>query len=136
VPVYFLREANTGRAVWCSEDGAEEIVLCSVGLAAYESEAAVRDRFAELVNAVADYHRRNHVVEAVDRATQIAEALPYCSKCSEPEAAEILHQARQASDLGELRMSASGLYPLNCCRVKTVGAFGGRPDTPRAAARR
>jgi hypothetical protein len=62
--------------------------------------------------------------------------LPYCSRCSEPEAAEILHWARQASDLSELRMSASGLYPLNCCRVKTVGAFGGRPDAPRPAARR
>jgi hypothetical protein len=62
--------------------------------------------------------------------------LPYCSKCNEPEAAEILHWARQASDLSELRMSASGLYPLNCCRVRIVGAFGGRPDTLQSTARR
>ena len=71
MPVYFLREANTGRAIWCSEDGAEEIALCSVSLDAYESEAVVRDRFGELVNTVADHCRRKHVTATVAPATRL-----------------------------------------------------------------
>ena len=64
MPVYFDQEAGVGRAVWRSEDGAEEVPLCSVSLAAYDSEAVVREHFTALVNAVADHHRRTHVAVA------------------------------------------------------------------------
>ena len=132
MPIYFIREANTGRAVWCSSEGAEEVVLCSVNLVAYESEAAVRDRFGELINAVADHCRRQQVVGAIDPAAWIAE-LP-CANCTTPLAADVLHRARQSASISEL--GVVGNYVAGCCKSRVVGAFGGRPDAPRAAARR
>ena len=132
MPVYFLREANTGRAIWCSEDGAEEIALCSVSLDAYESEAVVRDRFGELVNTVADHCRRKHVAEVVAPASCLA-GLP-CETCEAPEADDIRFRAGQISDASELQLSSNG-YPVGCCNRRIVGAFGGRPDTPRSAVR-
>ena len=65
MPVYFDQEAGDGRAVWRSEDGAEEVALCSVDLTAYSNEPSVRERFSELVSAVADYYRRTHVAAPV-----------------------------------------------------------------------
>jgi hypothetical protein len=131
--IYFIQEADTGRAVWCSSEGAEEVVLCSVNLVAYESEAAVRDRFGELINAVADHCRRQHVAGAIDPAAWVDE-LP-CSKCDSPLAADVLHRARQASGVSELDLSPGG-FPAGCCKRRVVGAFGGRPDTLHSAARR
>jgi hypothetical protein len=134
MPVYFLREANTGRAVWCSEDGAEEIALCSVNLGAYESEAAVRDRFVELVNAVADHCRRKHAAEVAAPTSRLA-GLP-CETCEAPEADDIRHRAGQISDASELALSSGG-FPVGCCRRQIVGVVSGGSDAraPRSAAR-
>jgi hypothetical protein len=133
MPIYFLREADAGRAVWCSSDGAEEVVLCSVNLAAYESEATVRDRFGELVNAVADHHRRKHVAVPIASASRLA-GIP-CETCTAPEADDVRHRAGQISDVSELQLSPGG-FPVGCCRRRVVAAFGGRPDTPQPTARR
>jgi hypothetical protein len=134
MPVYFDQgEKGAGRAVWCSEDGAEEVTLCSVDLAAYGSEASVRDRFAALVNAVANYYRGKHVAGAVAPASRLA-GLP-CETCTAPEADDIRHRAGQISDASELALSPGG-YPTGCCKRQIVGVMGGRPDAPRPAARR
>ena len=136
MPVFFIRESSgIGKAVFRPTDDAEDLFCAAVSLSAYD-DPQVCEAFAALVNVVSAHFRRQTPVEVADRAAQIAQLLPCCSRCSEPEAAEILHWARQASDLSELRMSASGLYPLNCCRVRIVGAFGGRPDTLQSTARR
>jgi len=136
MPIYFIREASVGKAVFRPAAGNAEDVFCAaVSLSAYD-DPQVCEAFAALVSAITAHFRRQTPVEVADRAAQIAQLLPCCSRCSEPEAAEILHWARQVSDLSELRMSASGLYPLNCCRVRIVGAFGGRPDTLQSTARR
>jgi hypothetical protein len=133
MPVYFIRESGVGKAVFRSTDESEDVFCGSVSLNAYD-DPQVCEAFATLVNAVAAHFRRQAPVAAVDRDAQIAELLPYCSRCSESEAAEILHWARQASDLSKIQMSPSGLYPMGCCRVKTVGAY--TPDSPQPAARR
>jgi hypothetical protein len=133
MPVYFLQDAGVGRAVFRASDEAADVFLCSVELTAYNSESEVRDRFAALVNAVADHCRRTRVAEAVDPAAWIAE-LP-CAKCDSPLAADVLHRARQAASLIELGLSPGGNYPAGCCKTRIVGVMGGRPDTPRSAVR-
>ena len=133
MPVYFLREGDRGVAVWRASDDAPDRFLCSVELTAYDSDSQVRDRFAELVSVVADHFRRQHVAGAVDPSAWVDE-LP-CSKCESPLAADVMHRARQVSDVSELELSPGGL-PAGCCKRRIVGAFGGRPDTPRPAARR
>jgi hypothetical protein len=132
--VYFIQEAGRGIAVSRSSDTAEDVHLGSVDLAAYHADATVRERFAELVAAITAYRGRTCTVEVAERETQIAQ-LP-CSTCSDPRAADVLHLARQVSDLSDLPMSASGRFPMGCCKVHTVGAYGGRPDLPQPTGRR
>jgi hypothetical protein len=133
MPIYFEQEAGAGRAVWRSEDGGAEAVLCSVNLVAYDSEAIVRERFSELVNAVADHYRRKHVVVTVVPVSRLA-GIP-CETCKAPEADDVRHRAGQISDVSELELSPGG-FPVGCCKRRIVGAFGSQPDWPRPAARR
>ena len=132
MPVYFLAEGSRGTAVWRVSDNATDQYLCGVDLQAYGDEK-VRERFAELATAAADYYRRTHVAASVDPAAWVSE-LP-CSDCSSPEAADVLHRARQAASLIELGLSPGGNYPAGCCKTRIVGVMGGRPDTPRSAVR-
>jgi hypothetical protein len=133
MPVYFIQEADRGVAVWRANDEAPDVFLCSVESTAYTGETEVRDRFAALVNAVADRCRRKHTADVVGPAAWIAE-LP-CAKCDSPLAADVLHRARQAASLIELGLSPGGNYPAGCCKTRIVGVMGGRPDTPRSAVR-
>jgi hypothetical protein len=131
--VYFVQEADRGVAVWRASDDASDVFLCSVELTAYNSDSQIRDRFAELVNAVADHCRRKHVAEAVDPAAWISE-LP-CSDCTLPEAADVLHRARQAASASELGVTGGG-YVAGCCKSRIVGVvMSGGSDAPRSAAR-
>ena len=133
--VYFIQEAGRGVAVSRSSDTAsEDEHLVSVDLAAYNADATVRERFAGLVAAITAYRTRTYTVEVAERETQIAQ-LP-CSQCADPRAADVLHLARSVSDLSELRMSASGLYPLGCCKVRAISAISGRSDLPQPTRRR
>jgi hypothetical protein len=122
--IYFIQEADRGIAVWRASDEAPDVFLCSVALAAYNNEHQVRDRFAELVNAVADHCRRKHVAEA-NPAAWISELV--CSKCDSPLAADVMHRARQAASASELEWTGSHI--TGCCKSKIVGVIGGRPDT-------
>ena len=131
MPVYFLQDAGVGRAVFRASDEAPDEFLCSVELTAYNSDSQVRDRFAELVNAVADHFRRAHV--ALAPASRLA-GLP-CETCTAPEADDIRHRAGQISDASELALSPGG-FPIGCCKRRIVGVMSGRPDAPRPAARR
>ena len=133
MPVYFVQEAGAGRAVFRASDEAPDVFLCSVELTAYNSEPQVRDRFAEWVNAMADYCRRKHVIETVALTSRLA-GLP-CETCTAPEADDVRFRAGQISDVSELQLSPNG-YPIGCCKRRIVGAFGGRPDMPQPAARR
>jgi hypothetical protein len=133
MPIYFEQEASTGRAVWRSEDGAEEITLCSVSLAAYDSETAVREHFTALVNAVADHHRRTHVTVAPVSVASRLEGIP-CATCTAPEADDVRHRAGSVSDVSELQLSPGG-YPVGCCKRRIVAMIGGQPDRPRAGSR-
>ena len=119
--VYFVQEAGRGVAVWRASDEAPDVFLCSVELTAYNSESQVRDLFAELVNAVAAHCRRAVVAGTVDPAAWIAE-LP-CATCTSPQAADVLHRARQAASIIELGLSPAG-HPAGCCKTRIVGAFG------------
>ena len=132
--VYFIQEAGRGIAVSRSSDTAEDMHLVSVDITAYHNDATVRERFAELVAAVTAYRTRTFTVEVAERETQIAQ-LP-CSQCTDPRAADVLHLARQVSDLSDLQMSASGRYPMGCCKVHAVAAIGGRTDLPQPTRRR
>jgi hypothetical protein len=126
MPIYFEQEANTGRAVWRSEDGAEEITLCGVSLAAFDSEAVVREHFTALVNAVADHHRRMHVAVALVSVASRLEGIP-CRDCTAPEADDVRHRAGSVSDISELQLSPGG-YPAGCCKRVTLAVIGGQPD--------
>jgi len=130
--VYFVQEAGRGCAFWRAANDAPDVFLCSVELTAYNSESQVRDRFAELVNAVAAHCRRGFVAGTVNPAAWLAE-LP-CATCASPQATDVLHRARQVASVSELGLSPGG-YPAGCCRVRIVGVMGGRPDTSRPAAR-
>jgi hypothetical protein len=128
MPVYFIQEIGRGVAVWRASDETEDVFLCSVALTAY-SEPQVRDRFAELVNAVADHCRRKHVAEA-NPAAWIAE-LP-CASCTSSEAVDVLHRARQVASASELGWT--GNHITGCCKSRVVGVIGSRPDTLRPTA--
>jgi len=132
MPIFFDQvETGLGRAVWRSEDGAEEVALCSVDLTAYSNEPSVRERFSELVSAVADYYRRTHVAAPVASISRL-DGLP-CATCKAPEADDIRHRAGQISDASELALSPGG-YPAGCCRVRAVGVFGTAGHGASAAA--
>jgi hypothetical protein len=130
MPIYFDQvELGQGRAVWRSEDGTEEAVLCSVSQIAFENEATVRDRFAELINAVAAHHQRKHAAAPAAPVSRLA-GIP-CETCTAPEADDVRHRAGQVSDISELQLSAGG-FPVGCCRRRIVAVMG-IPDTPPAA---
>jgi hypothetical protein len=131
MPVYFVTEGNRGVAYWRVNDDATDVYLCAVALDVYNRESQVRDHFAALVNAVAAHYRRTFTAEAAAPTAWIDE-LP-CAKCTSPEAADVLHRARQAASLFELGLSPGGNYPAGCCKTTIVGVMGGRPDTPRPA---
>ena len=120
MPVYFTQEAGAGRAVWRADDATEDVPLCSVALDAYDSQSEVRDRFAALVNAVANYYRGKHVAGAVAPTSRLA-GFP-CETCTAPEADDVRFRAGQISDVNEFRLSPGG-FPQGCCKVKTVAAF-------------
>jgi hypothetical protein len=128
--VYFVQGAGRGNAFWRASDESADVFLCAVALDVYDSESEVRDRFAELVNAVAAHCRRRLTAEVADPASRLA-GLP-CEKCEAPEADDVRHPAGQVSDVAELELSPGG-FPVGCCKRRVVGAFGGRPDTPRPA---
>jgi hypothetical protein len=102
-----------------------------VALDAYD-DPYVCANFAALVNAVAAYRRRTHAVGVVAPVSRL-DGLP-CASCEAPEADDVRFRAGQISDASELQLSPNG-YPVGCCRRRIVGAFGGRPDTPRSAMR-
>jgi hypothetical protein len=130
--VYFVQEAGRGNAFWRASDESADVFLCAVALDVYDRESEVRDRFAELVNVVAAHYRRRLTAEVAAPAARLT-GFP-CETCEAPEADEIRHRAGQISDVAELALSPGGL-PIGCCRVHTIGGFGGRPDMPRSAAR-
>ena len=134
MPVYFLAEGSRGTAVWRVSDNATDQYLCGVDLQAYGDEK-VRERFAELATAAADYYRRTHVAASVDPAGWVAE-LP-CSDCSAPEAADVLHRARNSASINELGVTGGG-HVVGCCKSRVVGVVSGGSDarTARSAARR
>ena len=121
MPVYFAIEGAKGVAYFRAHNEGEDVFVAAVARDSYETDAQVRDRFAELVAAVAAYHRCTHVTEAVDPAAWIAE-LP-CATCTSPQAADVLHRARQAASIIELGLSPAG-HPAGCCKTRIVGAFG------------
>ena len=127
--VYFVQEPDRGVAVWRASDAAPDVFLCSVDLTSYHGDSQVRDRFAELVNAVADHFRRKHAAEAVAPASRL-EGIP-CATCTALEADDVRFRAGQISDVSELGLSAGG-FPVGCCRRQIVGVIGGRPDTAHA----
>jgi hypothetical protein len=129
--VYFSQEADRGVAYWHATDDAPGVYLCGVELRAYNDTQEVRDCFAALVAAVAAHCKHRVTIEIVAPALRLA---GYdCENCQAPEAADVRFHAAQGS--GALELSPGGL-PAGCCKRRIVGAFGGRPDTPRPAARR
>ena len=130
--IYFVTEGDRGSAYWRGVDDATDVFLCSVQLVAYNSESQVRDRFAELVAAVAAHRRREFVAGSAAPASRLA-GLP-CETCKEPEADDVRHHAAQIADASELVLYPGGL-PIGCCKVHTAAVVGGRPNTSRSAAR-
>jgi hypothetical protein len=129
--VYFVREASgVGKAVFRSTDDAEDVFCAAVALDAYD-DPHVCEAFAALVASVAAYRRRVHVAESVAPTSRLAGF--DCEKCEAPEATDVRFYAAQSS--GALELSPGG-HPAGCCKVRTVGAYGGRPDASRPAARR
>ena len=130
--VYFSQDpGGRGTAWWHASDDAPGVYCCGVDLSAHHNDPRVSELFAELTAAVAAHHRRAHVVEAVAPASRLAGF--DCERCEAPEAIDVRFHAAQGS--GALELSPAG-HPVGCCKARVVGAFGGRPDAPRAAARR
>jgi hypothetical protein len=130
--VYFSEDSmGQGHAWWHATDSSLGIFACGINLSAYHNDPIVSARFAELVAATAAYLRRTVTADDVAPTSRLAEP---CASCSSIEAEELRHRAGQVSDIAELPTAPGGL-PIGCCKVHTVGAFGGRPDTPRSAVR-
>jgi hypothetical protein len=134
MPVYFASEGAKGVAYFRASDEAEDVFVAAVSRDSYDSDPLVKEHFAELVRVVADHCRRTHAAGTIDPGAWIGE-LP-CSKCASPQAADVLHRARQAANLFELGLSPGGNYPAGCCKTRIVGVMGRGPDTSRPAARR
>jgi hypothetical protein len=133
MPVYFNQQGDLGVATWHRSADADGVPCCSVSLNSYHANPRVRELFAELTAAVADFHRRTSAIEGATPAERL-DAFPYCSECKSPEAEEIRHLLGQGASVEQIATTPSGL-PLSCCRVRTLGAYG-RSDTPQPTARR
>jgi hypothetical protein len=131
MPVYFVREENRGVAYFRANDQAEDVFLAAIALVTYDSNSDVRDHFAGLVAAAADYYRRTYAAEVVAPASRLA-GLP-CETCTAPEADDIRFRAGQSSGAFEL---SPGGFPAGCCKRRIVGVVSSGLDAPRSAARR
>ena len=129
MPVYFLREGDRGVAYFRANDQAEDVFVAAIALAAYDSNSDVRDHFAGLVAAAADYYRRTYAAEVVSPASRL-EGIP-CATCTAPEADDVRFRAGQISDAAGRELSPGG-FPAGCCKRQIVGVIGGRPDTAHA----
>jgi hypothetical protein len=127
--VYFIQGVGRGTAVFRASEDAEDTFLCSLALEA-ANDPEISARFAELVNVMAAYYRRRLPVVVASPASRI-EGWP-CAKCESVEGADLRFRAGQTSD--PLPTSPTGLL-IGCCRIKAVGAYGGRSDAAPAPRR-
>jgi hypothetical protein len=111
--IYFVQEADRVNAVWHASEDAPGVFLCSVELTAY-NESSIRNRFVELVEAMAVHRRQfTRTEDPVERLI----AFP-CATCERPEADDVRHLLKQ----GEIALSPGGL-PVACCRVQVMGSL-------------
>jgi len=131
--VYFSHEGSRGVATWhvIEDDTGPGEFCCAVHLGAY-GDAQVRSCFEALVGAVADFHRRTHVVVAAAPISLLA-GLP-CAACPSPQAEELRHLLGQGASVEQIATTPNGL-PISCCRVRALGAFV-QSDAPQPTARR
>jgi hypothetical protein len=132
MPIYFLSEGDRGSAVSRADDSADDVYLAGVDLSAYGNDAHVRQRFDELVSAVAAYRRRTHTVEVAAPTSRLA-GWP-CESCTSAAADDLRHLAGQLASASEIPLSPGGL-PLQCCRVHAVAGMSGRPSTSQPTVR-
>jgi hypothetical protein len=118
------------RAFWRGSFDEVETFLAAVDATALNAQPELRDRFFELVSAVAAARAHGMVAGKADLASQRFAQLP-CASCDRPEAAEIRLRCGQVSDVSELELSPLG-NPAGCCRRRVIGVMG-VPDMPPAS---
>jgi hypothetical protein len=123
--IFLVTEADSVTAFWRGIADTRHVLLCSMLASAFNEVPLLRDRFMALASEIAGQH-----ASAASTPPPWWAELP-CMTCESPQAADVRHACAQVQELSQLALSPSGV-PLNCCRVKTVGAMG-VPDTPPAA---
>jgi hypothetical protein len=125
--IHVLEEDGRSCAYWQGAGDEPPTFLCSMATAAYNGKPELRQRFMELAAMVAT-GRHDVAVGKVEPAA----ATPWwasldCARCSSPNAADVMHLARQVEELSQLALSPGG-HPMNCCRVRQVAVMGGDPN--------
>ena len=125
--ICIVEEGGRASAYWCGVGDAGDVFLCAVDAGAYNNEAKVRELLMGLAAQVASHRERGVVVGKVAAAAPWWAELE-CAKCSSPQAADVMHLARQVEELSQLALSPGG-RPAGCCRVRTLGVMSD-PNAP------
>jgi hypothetical protein len=120
--IHVIEEGGRSCAYWHGIDAAEVTFLAAVESSDYASPE-VRTQFMALVSSIAAHRERGVVAGKVASAPAAPwwASLP-CAKCNSPQAADVMHLARQALELAELQVSPSG-YPAGCCKIRVLGVI-------------
>jgi hypothetical protein len=124
--IFLVTEEDSVTAYWRGVSDTKHVLLCAMSATAFNEEPPLRDRFLALASEIAGHRARS-----ITTTPPWWSELP-CMSCEAPQAADVRHACAQVTELSQLALSPSGV-PLNCCRVKTVGAMGVPADRPSPA---
>jgi hypothetical protein len=133
--VVVLKTDTQQQAFYQLADGTSAF-LCAIALDDYEN-LLLRERFFVLATEIvlARIRASGSNLRFVQRdPASSPEASPYagvpCWTCASPIAEDVRTQLR-SSAAADIHLSPSGL-PMNCCRIRAVGAFGSAGESARA----
>jgi hypothetical protein len=132
--IHVIEEGGRSCAYWCGGNDEAPTFLCAMAADTYNSKPALRQKFMELAAMMATGGREVVVTKPAAATPAPWWAELECAKCASPQAADVMHLARMATELSELALSPGG-HPLGCCRVRTLAVMAGDPNAARSAAR-
>jgi hypothetical protein len=125
--IFLTVEADSISAFWRGTNDTKHVQLCTMLAPVFNEAPPLRDRFLALASEIAAHHHQRSITNATPPWWSELE----CATCKNPQAADVLHQAAQVTELSALQLSPSG-RPAACCHVKTLAAMGA-PDMPSSA---
>jgi hypothetical protein len=120
--IHVLEQDGRAAAYWQGAGNEDPTFLCAMAADAYNSKPALRQRFMELAAMLATGGRDVVVSKVEPVATEPWWTSLPCAQCASPQAADVLHQARQVEELSQLALSPSG-HPMACCKVRTLAVM-------------